>query len=648
MTDPTADADQTDGYGGVYTPDTLDSYPLAATANSGGTSTSTSNAGPVSPSQATEVAFITGVNASGVIVATSFHTWNDDNPATYNTSSNAFKWGASSTAGTAGGTLDYYFDPAANWTPAEQIALRSGLSLWASVANVSFVETATSSAANLTFKRGSDGNAYESSSTFNHAPGTNHLSNPAAGSFISIDTSVAGFGPLGSYSQSGGYPIQVVTHEEGHFLGLGHGGAYNGNVNSATQQFSAFDSREWSIMSYIDPSDTSAEYYSSYTVSGTNWNGHQATTWMPLDILSIQQLYGVAVSTPLSGGQVFGFGTNITGDLQQYFDFTMNTSPVITLWDKGTGNTLNLSGYSTGSTVNLNAGTFSSFDSMTNNLAIAYNTLIDTTVGGSGDDNFTVNADADTIDGGGGTNTVVFSGARAAYTLSKSGATVVVTNTSTAIADMLSNIQTLMFSDQSVQTSSIACYVAGTSIETERGPVAVETLAIGDHVLTVSGVYRAIRWIGRRSYGGRFLTANPALQPVRFRAGSLGTDSQGGSLPRRDLLVSQRHAMFLDGVLIPATCLVNGQGIVQERTLRQVEYIHIELDRHDVLLAEGAASETFLDDSSRGAFQNAAEFATLYPDAPPAGRFCARLVEDGMTLERVRRRLVAVRAQAAA
>ena len=54
-------------------------------------------------------------------------------------------------------------------------------------------------------------------------------------------------------------------------LGLGHGGPYNGNVTESTQQFSSFDTRLWSIMSYIDPWETSSKYYSSYTVTGTWW-----------------------------------------------------------------------------------------------------------------------------------------------------------------------------------------------------------------------------------------------------------------------------------------------------------------------------------------------------------------------------------------
>jgi serralysin len=66
---------------------------------------------------------------------------------------------------------------------------------------------------------------------------------------------------------------------------------------------------------------------------------------MILDILAAQRLYGPATSGPLaSGGQVFGFHSNITGLIAPYFDFTVNTHPVITIWDGGLNNTLDLSG----------------------------------------------------------------------------------------------------------------------------------------------------------------------------------------------------------------------------------------------------------------------------------------------------------------
>ncbi len=179
------------------------------------------------------------------------------------------------------------------------------------------------------------------------------------------------------------------------------------------------------------------------------------------------------------------------------------------------------------------------------------------------------------------------------------------------------------------------CYCPGTLIETASGETPVEQLAIGDHVRTAAGKLRPIRWIGRRAYAGQFAAGKPHVLPVRIAAGALGD-----GLPRRDLVVSPLHAMFIDDVLIPAAALVNGASIVQLQSVERVEYIHIELDSHDVILAEGAPSETFVDDDSRGMFHNAADYAVRYPDAArtPA-RYCAPRLEDGPALEDIRQRI---------
>jgi autotransporter passenger strand-loop-strand repeat protein len=191
-----------------------------------------------------------------------------------------------------------------------------------------------------------------------------------------------------------------------------------------------------------------------------------------------------------------------------------------------------------------------------------------------------------------------------------------------------------------ITVNGTPCYCAGTLILTDRGEVAVETLKIGDRLVTKSGEARALRWIGRRGYSGVFARNNPDILPVTIRQGALD-----GVLPRRDLQVSPMHAMYIDGMLIPANCLVNGVSIVHARHMDVVEYFHLELESHDVIFAEGAASESFVDDGSRGMFHNAAEYQALYPGSIQGdGTPCAPRVEFGAEVEAVWQRLAGRRA----
>ena len=188
-----------------------------------------------------------------------------------------------------------------------------------------------------------------------------------------------------------------------------------------------------------------------------------------------------------------------------------------------------------------------------------------------------------------------------------------------------------------------ACYCAGTLIATENGDVPVERLQVGDKLLSGSGALRPIKWIGRRSYGGRFIAGNKDVLPICIKAGALDAN-----VPRRDLWISPHHAMLIDGLLIEGRDLVNGASIVQAERVDAVSYFHVELETHDVIVAEGALSETYMDEDNRGMFQNAYEYAALFPDASalPA-QYCAPRLDDGYELEAVRQRL-SLRAGAAA
>jgi len=134
------------------------------------------------------------------------------------------------------------------------------------------------------------------------------------------------------------------------------------------------------------------------------------------------------------------------------------------------------------------------------------------------------------------------------------------------------------------------CFLRGTRIMTDRGEVAVEDLAPGDLVLTMDQGYRPLVWIGRtrREAVGR-------MAPVRIARGALGN--------HRDLWVSPQHRMLLrgwrarlhdgsDAAFAAAIHLVN-DGSIRQVEGGRVEYFHIMCDRHQVIFAEGAATESF-------------------------------------------------------
>lgn len=181
--------------------------------------------------------------------------------------------------------------------------------------------------------------------------------------------------------------------------------------------------------------------------------------------------------------------------------------------------------------------------------------------------------------------------------------------------------------------SDIACFRRGTLIMTDRGERPVEELSIGGSVVTLSGALRPIKWIGRRAYDARFIAGNRKVLPIRIACGALG-DRQ----PHRDLWVSPEHALYIDGVLVAAALLVNGTTIAQVERVDALEYFHIELDRHDIILADGMPVESYVECDNRAMFQNATDFTRLYPgQRPTPAQFCApRVRADAAELMLIR------------
>jgi len=145
----------------------------------------------------------------------------------------------------------------------------------------------------------------------------------------------------------------------------------------------------------------------------------------------------------------------------------------------------------------------------------------------------------------------------------------------------------------------VICFTRGTLIDTPDGPRLIEDLKVGDLVLTVDHGAKPIVWTGKRAVSTSALRRQPNLCPIRIRAGALGPD-----LPATDLVVSPQHRIMLssrivaqmfdiDEVLVPAKKLLGLPGVEVVSGI-PVEYFHILLDGHEIVIANGAPCETLL------------------------------------------------------
>ncbi|SDP89405.1 Hint domain-containing protein, partial [Phyllobacterium sp. OV277] len=191
------------------------------------------------------------------------------------------------------------------------------------------------------------------------------------------------------------------------------------------------------------------------------------------------------------------------------------------------------------------------------------------------------------------TNIITYAGTGTVTGMTLNGHTVTYTTTAGSytltfgndvnVADLIFNSGTGSITTLQVDPN-VPCFTPGTLIRTERGDIAVETLDVGDMVVTASGEHRPIIWLGHHTMKRDGSAEFQSACPVRIQAGAFGDQ-----MPYADLWLSPGHAIcvrILDEVLIPAGYLINGATIAQV-DVDEVTYWHVELGSHDILLANG-------------------------------------------------------------
>lgn len=164
-------------------------------------------------------------------------------------------------------------------------------------------------------------------------------------------------------------------------------------------------------------------------------------------------------------------------------------------------------------------------------------------------------------------------------------------------------------SDSDLLHLVITCFLPGTLIATPSGESVIESLSIGDTILTSDGRTVAVKWIGRKTMKASVFLDNTML-PVCVSTGAFGN-----GLPRQDLYLSANHGIVINDMLVNAGAMVNGDSIRFVALTDMPEsftYYHIETEAHDEILANGTPVETFVDYVGRKGFDNYDEYVAVY------------------------------------
>ncbi len=215
------------------------------------------------------------------------------------------------------------------------------------------------------------------------------------------------------------------------------------------------------------------------------------------------------------------------------------------------------------------------------------------------------------------------SGGTVTQTVTANDAQVSATGVFTGIVFASNSLGADAISIDTFSVKTVNCFAKGTLIDTPDGAIAVEKLAPGDIITTGNGT-TSVKWIGKQPIDTRLM--HPVrVNPICITAGALGY-----GLPKRDFLLSADHAIAIDGYLINAGALVNGTTIYQLDRMPKggFSYYHVDTGTHELLLAEGVESETFIDYAGRDSFENGAEATATISEMDMPRISSARLVPD--------------------